>query len=96
MTRYGIRKLNERCDSRISSFNFLAPGSRPVVAEAVFKSGERCMKDGALACMMQTDPQTRPKSCSEIGLQAAEMTVSAHELRAHLFHQYLALTYCLG
>ncbi|KAH0358075.1 hypothetical protein KCU83_g461, partial [Aureobasidium melanogenum] len=48
MTRYGIRKLNERCDSRISSFNFLAPGSRPVVAEAVFKSGERCMKDGAV------------------------------------------------
>ncbi|KAH0389196.1 hypothetical protein KCU92_g176, partial [Aureobasidium melanogenum] len=30
------------------SFNFLAPGSRPVVAEAVFKSGERCMKDGAV------------------------------------------------
>lgn len=49
-----------------------------------------------LAYMMQTDPQTRPKSCSEIGLQAAEMTVSAHELRAHLFHQYPALTRCLG
>lgn len=28
-TRYGIRKLNERCDSRISSVNFLAPRVTP-------------------------------------------------------------------
>lgn len=48
MTWYGNKALYGRCDSRISSFNLLAPGSRPVVAEAMFKSGERCMRTAPL------------------------------------------------
>jgi hypothetical protein len=85
MTRYGTRALYGRCDSRDLKLQLLAPGSRPVVAETMFKSGERCMKTVPLSkpYMMIYCQHDHPPDKSRVYLLLLSQTEFFHHSYAH-------------
>jgi hypothetical protein len=85
MTRYGTRALYGRCDSRDLKLQLLAPGPRPVVAETMFKSGERCMKTVPLSkpYMMIYCQHDHPPDKSRVYLLLLSQTEFFHHSYAH-------------